>query len=347
MNNRELLGPWIRRFLLEHIVEERNLSHNTQQSYRDALAMLLPFVAAQAESPLDRLRVIDLSESRVRAFLTHLEQVRKVSINTRNQRLASIHALARFISEYSPQHVGWAGEIRTVPFKKTMRKLVSYLEKPEVEALLAVPDRTTAQGQRNYALLLFLYNSGARASEAANLCIADLELATRPPLTASVRILGKGGKIRRCPLEKDRCGTHTTRRRAFATGEGVPEPKEAGSHPLRHPRADESLRRTCWATTAGVTHQIYRPTHNASLDSNASVAGRRRSEYDPLLARSCLARHNPNLRRGRSGDESEGSGEVQQSRSKKAVCSNARRPHALPAKAINSRYLCGPREERF
>ncbi len=200
MNNRELLGPWIRRFLLEHIVEERNLSHNTQQSYRDALAMLLPFVAAQAESPLDRLRVIDLSESRVRAFLTYLEHVRKVSISTRNQRLASIHALARFISEYSPQHVGWSSEIRTVPFKKTMRKLVSYLENPEVEALLAVPDRTTAPGQRNYALLLFLYNSGARASEAANLCIADVELDARPPLTASVRILGKGGKIRRCPL---------------------------------------------------------------------------------------------------------------------------------------------------
>jgi len=200
MDKRELLGPWIRRFLLEHIVEERNLSRNTQQSYRDTLAMLLPFIAVQAESPLDCLRVIDLSASRVRVFLTHLEQVRKVSISTRNQRLAAIHALARFIAEYSPQHVAWLGEIKTVPFKKTLRKLVSYLEKPEVEALLAVPDRTTVQGQRNYALLLFLYNSGARASEAANLCISDLELDTRPPLTASVRILGKGGKIRRCPL---------------------------------------------------------------------------------------------------------------------------------------------------
>ena len=122
------------------------------------------------------------------------------SINTRNQRLAAIHALARFIAEHSPQHVAWAGEVRTVPFKKTVRELVSYLDKHEVEALLATPDRTTVHGQRNYALLLFLYNSGARASEAANLCIADLELDTRQPLTASVRILGKGGKMRRCPL---------------------------------------------------------------------------------------------------------------------------------------------------
>jgi integrase/recombinase XerD len=188
MDKRELLGPWLRRFLLEHVVHERNLSHNTQHSYRDTLTMLLPFVAERAETSLDRLQVIDVSANRVRAFLTHLEQVRKVSISTRNQRLAAIHALARFIAENSPQHVAWAGE------------LVSYLDKHEVEALLATPDRTTAHGQRNYALMLFLYNSGARASEAANLCIADLELDTRQPLTASVRILGKGGKVRRCPL---------------------------------------------------------------------------------------------------------------------------------------------------
>ena len=162
--------------------------------------MLLPFVSRRAEKALDRLYVIDVSANHVRSFLAHLEQERKVSVGTRNQRLAAIHALARFIAEHSPQHVAWSGEVRTVPFKKTIRKLVSYLEKEEIEALLAVPDRTTAQGQRNYSLLLFLYNSGARASEAANLCIADLDLETRQPLTASVRILGKGSKVRRCPL---------------------------------------------------------------------------------------------------------------------------------------------------
>ena len=182
------------------MVHERNLSYNTQQSYRDTLTMLLPFVAERAETPLDRLQVIDVSANRVRAFLTHLEQSRKVSISTRNQRLAAIHALGRFIAEHSPQHVAWAGEVRTVPFKKTVRELMSYLDKQEVEVLLAVPDRTNVHGQRNYALLLFLYNSGARASEAANLCIADLELNVRQPLSASVRILGKGGKLRRCPL---------------------------------------------------------------------------------------------------------------------------------------------------
>src|SRR5713101_6791677 len=200
MDKHEQLGPWIRRFLLEHLIRDRNLSPNTQRSYRDSLAMLLPFIAAQVHKPLDRLEVADLSAGHARLFLAHLEQARRVSAATRNQRLATIHSLARFIAECSPQHVAWYGEIRNVRFKKTIRGLIPYLDKPEVEALLAVPDCTTSTGRRNYVLLLFLYNSGARASEAANLCIADLDLDTGPHPSASVRILGKGGKIRRCPL---------------------------------------------------------------------------------------------------------------------------------------------------
>ena len=103
MHRHELLGPWVRRFLLEHIVGERNFSSNTQRSYRDTLAMLLPFLSAQAGRPLDGLEVIDLSASCVRLFLTHLEQQRRVSVRTRNQRLAGIRSFARFVAEHSPQ----------------------------------------------------------------------------------------------------------------------------------------------------------------------------------------------------------------------------------------------------
>jgi len=202
MKKHELLGPWIRRFLLEHLVQERNMSPNTQYSYRDALRMFLPFIAARIGKELDCLEVRDVSADAVRSFLKHVEEQRKVTIQTRNQRLAAIHSLARFIAELSPQHVAWYGEIRTVPFKRASRGLVPYLEKPEIEAMLAVPDCSTASGHRNYALLLFLYNSGTRASEAAGLCVADLDLGAGPNATASVCIKGKGGKIRRCPLWK-------------------------------------------------------------------------------------------------------------------------------------------------
>jgi site-specific recombinase XerD len=146
---------------------------------------------------LDRLEVIDVSAPCVRVFLAHLKQQRRVSVATRNKRLAAIRSLARFVAERSPQHVAWYSDIKTVLFKKTIRNLICYLEKSEVEALLAIPDRTMIAGRRNHALLLFLYNSGARASEAAGLCIADLDLT--PTATPSVRILGKGMKERRCP----------------------------------------------------------------------------------------------------------------------------------------------------
>ena len=196
MRTFSLLAPWIRRFLLEHLVGERNLARNTQSSYRDTLVMLLPFVAAKIAKALDLLTIEDVRADIVRLFLLDLEQQRGCSISTRNQRLAAIHALARFIGERSPEHIAWLNEIRSIPFKKTSKPSMAYLEKHEMDALLNAPNRQYLQGVRDHALLFFLYNSGARASEAAQLTIGDLDLYDPPSAT----LRGKGGKIRRCPL---------------------------------------------------------------------------------------------------------------------------------------------------
>jgi integrase/recombinase XerD len=190
-----LLGPWVRRFLLEHLVGECNLARNTRLSYRDALSLLLPFAAKTLHKDVDQLAVTDVSADVMRKFLAHLESARHCTVATRNQRLAAIHALASFLAEHSPEHIAWATQIRSVPFKRTARAMIGYLDRPEMDALLAAPDRRTPQGERDYALLLFLYNSGARASEAAQLCVRDLNLPA-----SSVKISGKGGKHRLCPL---------------------------------------------------------------------------------------------------------------------------------------------------
>jgi integrase/recombinase XerD len=195
MNDGMLLGPWVRRFLLEHLVAERNLARNTQLSYRDALTLLIPFISDTLHHPVDRLTVINVSADLVRLFLANVEQSRKCSTATRNQRLAAIHALARFVGEHSPEHIAWCGQIRSIPFKKANKAVIPYLEKPEMDALLGAPDRRTVQGRRDHILLLFLYNSGARAHEAARLQISELDLAG-----CSVKIQGKGGKERQCPL---------------------------------------------------------------------------------------------------------------------------------------------------
>src|ERR1035438_9530026 len=105
MNDLTLLGPWVRRFLLEHLVAERNLARNTQRSYRDALTLLIPFVADKLHQPVDRLMVVDISADLVRLFLADLEQARQCAITTRNQRLAAVHALAHFVGEHSPEHI--------------------------------------------------------------------------------------------------------------------------------------------------------------------------------------------------------------------------------------------------
>ena len=135
MTNPALLGPWVRRFLLEYLVADRNLAVNTQKSYRDMLTLLLPFVARKIRKPIDRLTVADLSPREIRLFLAHLEQQRSCSISTRNQRLGGIHALARFIGEHSPEHLDWCGQVRLIPFKKTSQPAITYLEKPEMDAL--------------------------------------------------------------------------------------------------------------------------------------------------------------------------------------------------------------------
>ena len=168
MRDAALLGPWVRRFLMEHVIGERNLARNTQRSYRDTLRLLLPAVARRARKSIDRLAATDVSADRVRQFLSDLEEQRGCGIATRNQRLAAIHALARFIGLHAPELVEWCGQVRSVPFKKAPKTLVTYLEKPEMDALLAAPDLATAQGRRDHAVLQFLYNAGARAGAAGS-----------------------------------------------------------------------------------------------------------------------------------------------------------------------------------
>jgi integrase/recombinase XerD len=201
MREQPLLGPWVRRFLLEHLAGERNLARNTQRSYRDTLCLLIPFAAETLKRPVDRITVSELSADLVRRFLTYLKEVRQCGTNTHNQRLAAIHALALFIGRRSPEHLAWCSEVRAVPFKKAARTIIGYLDKPEMDALLEAANLSTAQGRRDHALLMFLYNSGARADEAARLRIADLHFT---PVDwngqAYAQIQGKGGRTRQCPL---------------------------------------------------------------------------------------------------------------------------------------------------
>lgn len=196
MSDRHLLGPFVRRFLLEEVVAERNLTINTQRSYRDSIRLLLRFMADHHATDATRVTVEHLPATIVRAFLAHLEEQRRNSVATRNQRLAAIHSLFRFVARQVPDLVDQAAQIQAIPLRRAAAPAMAYLDKPEIDALLAVPDRSCHQGQRDYTLLLFLYNTGARATETAELTVGAVALDAAP----SVRFLGKGRKTRTCPL---------------------------------------------------------------------------------------------------------------------------------------------------
>ncbi len=202
LNKTQYAGYWIRRFLCEYLVTVRNLSVNTQRSYRDTFRLLLPHLATSLRKSIDRLSLVDISRDKVKAFLDSLESDRHCSIRTRNQRLAAVHALAKYVSMHSPEHIEWCRTMRSIPVKKVTRNQVTYLEKAEMERLLEQPDKTTAQGWRDYVLLLFLYNTGARAEEAASLTIGDIDTQKGKNGLSIVTVTGKGNKSRRCPLWK-------------------------------------------------------------------------------------------------------------------------------------------------
>ena len=305
MKDETLLGPWVRRFLLEHLVAERNLARNTQVSYRDTLALLLPFASKHGGRAIDRMTVEDLTPSVVRKFLDHLERDRQCSGVTRNQRLATIRSLARFIGMRSPAHVAWCAEIRATPFKKTAKTGIGYLEKAEMDALLAQPDRRTPLGDRDHALLLFLYNSGARADEAARLTIDSLQLGAQ----SSVRLHGKGNKFRTCPLwpvtatSLSRLVANRGKSDAVFLNRSNQPLTRFGIHRLVTQYAERASR-----TVPSMADEAREPAHDPAHDCGPSAARRGRHQHDPRLARSCVSGHDACLRRGRHGNEGEGAG---------------------------------------
>lgn len=196
MDKKHPFGFFVRRFLIEYLMVDRNLSSNTQKSYRDTIRLLFLYLADRYSTDPTKVTVEQVDAALVRSFLCHLEGERGNSVSTRNQRLAALHSLFRYIARLAPELVDHAAQIQGIPIRRSAVPMMSYLEKHEMDALLSVPNRHSANGRRDYALLLFLYNSGARASEAAMVTLADLNLDTSP----SVRFFGKGRKVRTCPL---------------------------------------------------------------------------------------------------------------------------------------------------
>ena len=167
-------------FFYEWMGQQRNLSRHTVLSYRDTWKLLLRFVAERKRREVPALSLSDLGAAEVLAFLQHLENDRKVSIGTRNCRLAAIHSFFVFVARREPLALVQCAEIARIPVKKMNRPAMCYLEAEEITAIFRQPNRSSAEGQRDHALLGFLYNTGARIQEALNVCPRAIRFESPP-----------------------------------------------------------------------------------------------------------------------------------------------------------------------
>lgn len=190
------LPYWLHAFFHEWLAEQRNCSRHTVLSYRDSWRLFLRFVAARHHRSVSALTLADLTAEEVLAFLKHVESERRTSIGTRNCRLAAIRSFYRFVADREPMAAMQCAAVLRIPVKKGARAEPSYLDSEEVSAILRQPDRSTPEGQRDHALLAFLYNAGARIQETLDLRPGDIRL-TAP---AQVKLYGKGRKERICPI---------------------------------------------------------------------------------------------------------------------------------------------------
>ena len=193
---RPSFGILLQAFFSEHLLTHKRVSAHTVAAYRDTFRVLLRFLSTtQGKIPSD-IHVTDLDAPIILSFLDHLETARQNTIRSRNQRLAAIRSFFRYVALRDPESVPITARILSIPLKRAEHRLIGYLTRQEMEAVLDAPDRTAWIGRRDFALLLTFYNTGARLSELTKLKRGAVLFGA----SASLQLHGKGRKDRQVPL---------------------------------------------------------------------------------------------------------------------------------------------------
>ena len=207
-----LLAPLLEGFFTQRLLHQRRVSPNTIAAYRDAFRLLLKFADHKLGKAPSQLALADLDADLVVTFLAHLEKDRGNTIRSRNGRLAAIHSFFRYVAFEEPGHSASVQRVLAIPHKRAERRLVAFLDRSEVEALLLAPDRSTVLGRRDYTLLLLAIQTGLRVSELTQMRWQDVRLDSG----AHVRSHGKGRKDRCTPLTSQTVAALRTRQRESA-----------------------------------------------------------------------------------------------------------------------------------
>jgi site-specific recombinase XerD len=183
-------------YLSKFLPGEVGASSNTIQSYRDTFSILIKYCASEKNISAEKLTIRHLDMELIGNFLNWLEEERKCSVSTRNQRLAAIHAFFKYLQLQQPHSLYQYQQILAIPMKKFRKKSVNYLALDAIKNLLDMPDRATKGGRRDLVLLSMIYDSGARVQEIADMRVVDVRLHS----PATVKLTGKGNRSRIVPL---------------------------------------------------------------------------------------------------------------------------------------------------
>lgn len=186
-------------FFTERLVQQRQASRHTIAGYRDSFRLLLRFARQRLGKEPSELTLEDLSAPFLGKFLEHLEKDRGNSARTRNARLAALHSFFRYVALNEPAHALHCQRVLAIPNKRYQRKTIAFLDRAEMEVLLAMPNTSTWMGRRDRTLLLVAIQTGLRVSELIGLRCQDVVFGTG----AHVRCEGKGRKQRCTPLRRD------------------------------------------------------------------------------------------------------------------------------------------------
>jgi site-specific recombinase XerD len=192
-------APLLEAFFTDRLCNQQQASSHTIGAYRDTFRLLLGFAQQRLGKLPSYLLLTDLDAPLIGAFLDYLETERRNSPRTRNARLAAVHSFYRYVSVHEPAHAAQIQRVLAIPQKRFNRNVVSFLTKPEIEAMLEAPDRTTWIGRRDHVLLLVAIQTGLRVSELVGLCRDQLVLTATGP---HIRCRGKGRKERCTPLTR-------------------------------------------------------------------------------------------------------------------------------------------------
>jgi len=190
------IGPLLQNFFVEYLCNQKRVSPQTIASYRDTFRLLLEFIRDKYRIEPAAVSIKNLDVEVILSFLDHLEQSRHNSIRSRNLRLAAIRSFFRLVALRDPAQVSHAARVLAIPVKRTDRRLIKALTREEMEAILSALDLSQWSGRRDHALLLTLYNSGARVSEITALEQSQFCFGAQ----SFLRFQGKGRKERAVPL---------------------------------------------------------------------------------------------------------------------------------------------------